>query len=588
MPSLNFFFPKSRRSEKDLDRKILERVKGESQKEIAEKTQALQAKVQELSETQEALLSIMEDMTKEEELVSLYESLQKITSERSFKELTNLIPSSLAEKFGFDQVILFTSSGVELSPAGFYLKEKGAWEKIQALSFPVTGEDFLSKTIYQRKINILEKPGETLSKSPQNDKKLFELLKPSYLSLIPLVLPNLTLGVLWAGFTEKGKLEKGQLRLLEVFTASSALALGNARLYAETLEEAGKTNAILEQTGEGMVGIDLNHNIFLYNDAAEEIFGIPEVRVLSRKEHDVLTILDKEGNPLGGKGKCLLIPIQKEGGFSDEVRIVNLKGGDVPAHLSARFIRDEGGKPLGVILTVRDIAKEKELEQTRKEFVFVASHELKAPVTAVEGNLSLILDNPQRVGSLDAETAEILYDIRVANRRLLDLVKDLLDVSRIETGTIKVEPQPVNLTPIIFSAVGDLKPLSEEKGLKVTTPQRGVLVLADPQRIEEVVSNLVSNAIKFNKEQGSVDIKVGEEKDRVIVSVSDTGMGMTPKDLANLFKRFWRSESAKDIEGTGLGLFITKELVAKMGGKIWVDSTYGKGTTFYVSLPKAK
>lgn len=234
-----------------------------------------------------------------------------------------------------------------------------------------------------------------------------------------------------------------------------------------------------------------------------------------------------------------------------------------------------------------------ELDQSQNQFVSIASHELLTPLSAIEGYLSLILEEHQ--GKVDHTAHGYLDKVYASAKRLSLLIEDLLSVSRIESGDIKIEPQSLNLANLISDAVEQLTPIAEQKNLKVTfnyDPKKPLPpVWADQDRSMQVVVNLLGNAIKYTPE-GEVIITLINDPDfnGSRVNIKDTGIGLSDDQQAHLFQKFYRasSEATRNISGTGLGLYITKSIVEKMNGKIGVESEVGKGSTFYFSLPYFK
>lgn len=234
----------------------------------------------------------------------------------------------------------------------------------------------------------------------------------------------------------------------------------------------------------------------------------------------------------------------------------------------------------------------KQLEKAHKkalalkdEFVFIASHELKAPVTAISGFVEFAQEEVKA-----PEAKKALSNLDKANQRLLKLVQDLLEVARAEAGRIEIETSPTDITIPTMDVIENLKPLADKKGLKITYSKKKLpKVLADPGRVSEILTNLVSNAIKYT-ENGAITISHKIKDAMAITSVSDTGVGIPKEDFPKIFGKFYRSgqDLVRAQEGTGLGLFIIKQIVERMDGKIWFESTEGRGSTFFFSLPLAK
>ena len=230
----------------------------------------------------------------------------------------------------------------------------------------------------------------------------------------------------------------------------------------------------------------------------------------------------------------------------------------------------------------------KELERLKDEFVFIAAHELRTPVTAIRGYAEMLGDVSQ---ALPEQAKEFVLRLQQSGGRLATLVNDLLEVARSQAGRLKVQTSPQDIVAIITATLAELKPLAEEKQHTIAfLPPAGLpLVLADKDKLQEVMVNLVGNAIKYTPPGGQVEVGVRQAEGLLVTSVKDSGIGIALGDQAKLFQRFFRveSEETKNIQGTGLGLFIVRQIVEHMNGKIWVESIKGQGSTFYFSLPIA-
>lgn len=229
----------------------------------------------------------------------------------------------------------------------------------------------------------------------------------------------------------------------------------------------------------------------------------------------------------------------------------------------------------------------KQLEALKDEFVFIAAHELKTPVAAMKGYLSLILDGT--TGTITDGTRAFIEKVVASDNRLVQLVNDLLEVARSQAGRLTIKVAPIALPPPIKNTLDEVRSLADEKSVKMVyaVPSDLPNVLADAERIKEVMVNLVGNAIKY----GAKTITITHERvdNDVVTHVADDGFGMSPTAVAKLFEKFYRvqTDKTKDIQGTGLGLFIVRQIIEKMNGKIWVISEEGKGSTFSFSLPVA-
>lgn len=233
------------------------------------------------------------------------------------------------------------------------------------------------------------------------------------------------------------------------------------------------------------------------------------------------------------------------------------------------------------------LAKQREVNQTMSDFLSVATHELKAPMSIIKGYISNVIEDTQPPLNNDAK--EQLGVALAQTDRLNGLVQDLLNVSRVEQGRVTYEIQRVVLSEVLVPIVKNYTMIAAEKNITIQyTPDPGIAVIADQGRVQEIFTNLVDNAVKYSQ-AGSITITVRAEMSRVIISVHDTGIGMTSEQRSRLFQRFYRvkTEETKDISGTGLGLWIIKKYAEAMGGTITVDSIVGSGSEFCVTLPKS-
>lgn len=230
----------------------------------------------------------------------------------------------------------------------------------------------------------------------------------------------------------------------------------------------------------------------------------------------------------------------------------------------------------------------KRLQELKNEFVFIAAHELRTPITATKGFISMLLEEGPKVVSKKIK-ADYINPIWQANERLIQVVDNILEIARSDAGRLKIAVAPCDLAPAVKEILTEIKPLADDKNITLDYigPQTLPQVLADLPRVNEVLINLLSNAIKYGKEKGWIKIYHEIDHRAVITHVEDNGMGMSAPEQEHIFEKYFRVESAatKVIKGTGLGLFITKELVEKMGGNIWFASHEDIGTRFSFSLP---
>lgn len=231
----------------------------------------------------------------------------------------------------------------------------------------------------------------------------------------------------------------------------------------------------------------------------------------------------------------------------------------------------------------------KRLEELKNEFVYIAAHELRSPVTAIKGYLELVFDG--EAGTLTPEMEHLLSPVRKANDRLVNLVNDLLKVARSEAGKLEITLSPADIRKEVTAILEEIKPLADKRNMTILyTPQENLpLVAINTGSFKEVIMNFISNAVKYGNDNGTITVTHEINNGMVATAIADNGRGMSEEDQQHLFEKFFRAADVKktSIEGTGLGLFITKELVEKMGGVLTVTSVLGIGTTFTVTFKQA-
>jgi two-component system phosphate regulon sensor histidine kinase PhoR len=246
----------------------------------------------------------------------------------------------------------------------------------------------------------------------------------------------------------------------------------------------------------------------------------------------------------------------------------------------------EKGRVNGCLTVIRDITELKKLETMRQDFVANVSHELKTPLTSIMGFVETLQE-----GALDDKehSRQFLAIIQEHARRLNSLVNDLLDLSLIETKAVDLDRKDLNLKTLVDGIVAGFKNQIQKKSLRIDNElPAGLSIRADKDRIEQVLTNLIDNAVKFNKEKGDIRIFSSEETDGLKITVDDTGIGIPRKDLPRIFERFYRVDKARSRElgGTGLGLSIVKHIVELHGGRAGVESSEGLGSQFWFILPR--
>jgi signal transduction histidine kinase/ActR/RegA family two-component response regulator len=359
-----------------------------------------------------------------------------------------------------------------------------------------------------------------------------------------------------------------------VLERTSDLAEALQREHAE----ASKTQAVLQSIDDGVIVFDQDRQAIVANPAVCAIAECDEAGVLG---HDISAVMGKAVSEEDQAVVCSLI----EGQGQSRTALKVAWGRKIVAIGLAPVKLPSTDRP-GTVMVLRDITREAEVDRMKSEFVSMVSHELRTPMTAIKGYLELFLMGA--AGSDPAVQRNFLEVVKSNADRLSDMVDELLDMSRIEAGKVQMHLQAVSVQRIVCDVAMMLQKGFDDRNLPLCPdiPDDLPDVLADPGRLTQIVTNLLSNALKYTFE-GRVDVIARVVGDHVQVDVADTGIGMTEEDQTRLFTRFFRASTAreKDVPGTGLGLSITRSLIEMHGGYIWVKSAEGQGSTFSFTLP---
>ncbi len=347
-----------------------------------------------------------------------------------------------------------------------------------------------------------------------------------------------------------------------------------ARKKAE--EERDKTQIIITNFADGLLVFDPENKLFLINPQAENFFGV------KAKEIEGQPILELTKFPnlkplvdlLGGKIKGVFrkeLPIKEN--LTLEVSTLPLMRGE---------------ERLGTLVILHDITREKMVERMKTEFVSISAHQLRTPLSAIKWSLKMLLDGD--LGEITEEQKSFIQKTYEANEKMIELINDLLDVTRIEEGRYLYKTEPAEIEEIIKKVLSSLKQIAINKKIELIfkkSKEKLPKIILDKEKIGLAIQNIVENAINYTLAGGKVTVSLKCVKKEVEVSVSDTGVGIPKDQQKRVFSKFFRGSNAIRMEtrGTGLGLYITKNIIEAHGGKIWFESEEGKGTTFYFTLP---
>lgn len=385
---------------------------------------------------------------------------------------------------------------------------------------------------------------------------------------VPIVREDQVLAIITLESRNLDAFTQENLEFIERLAARAAVAIDNARLFGETQRERRKLELILGSTADAVIVVGYDGQLLLVNPAAVANFNLPPKENYTGRSFESVF------------GDTPIAPIYENAcklnqGFIEEVNLARER----TFHVSVVPTPEVGWS-----MVMHDITPFKVTERLKNELVATASHDLKTPLNVIMGYLDLI----EATEPLSAEGLDYKVRAERAIWHMLDLIDDLLNLARIESG-ITLHPNDVNV-PLMFKQIIDrlALPLREKQiTVNIDTPPDMPPILADEGRLNQIMSNLITNAIKYNLDGGHIWISASLNESFVHIAVQDDGMGISPEDQAHVFGRFYRVRNADTqfIDGTGLGLAIVKSLVEAHGGQIGLDSRLGEGSTFYFTIP---
>ena len=332
-----------------------------------------------------------------------------------------------------------------------------------------------------------------------------------------------------------------------------------------------------------------HQKIVIFNEASQNLTGYTKDEVIGDHIGKVIRVFDRDQELLPFDYCPINVNVSEDGAVftKKDLKVVG-KNKEFFANLVVGKVKEESNNNLGCILALHDITEEKRLEEMKLDFVSMAAHELRTPLTSLRGYLSILIKETKTI--LKPEEATFLSRSDISAQQLSALVDNLLNVSRIENHKLTINIEPVDIRPLIQQAIEQIMERAAEKKIalefkKDDSPLPKVLI--DRLRIGEVLGNLLSNAIAYTKEGGKVTIWTERKDDLVVTHVQDTGEGIPKESLQHLFTKFFRisGKLEQTTKGTGLGLYISKEIIQMHHGEIWVESEAGVGSTFSFSLP---
>jgi signal transduction histidine kinase len=502
------------------------------------------------------------------------------------------ISRALTQELDLDKLlgrILYISAEMLAGQAGLIAlrAEKGGWKIATRLGISANLARYLEPLLAE----IPDNEDPARFELPEVNRLLQNLARTVGLGLLtgvglPLITRERVIGVIFVFRNYPGIFSSNDRALLQSFANQAAIAVDNAQLYQQVIQDKQRMDALLDSAADGILILSPVHIITRCNPAFARMLGEAMNNIVDKSHETVIDLkchkdmLTLEQAEAGGWPLTPNATLYVEGDLQRSSKVA------LPVGITYAPLISAEGNLLNIIATVRDITRFREAEEIKSTFISVISHELKTPVALIKGY----------VGTLRREDAdwdrEIVKDslavIEEEADRLTNLIENLLDASRLQAGGLSINPTDLALDVLAERIAKRFQTQASIHKIMVEFPENFPIVNGDETRLEQVLANLVSNAIKYSPEGGEIRIRGQILAQQVIVCVSDQGPGVAPEDIPHIFDRFYRSSIAKrTTKGAGLGLYLARAVIEAHGGQIWVDTQPGKGARICFSIPRS-
>lgn len=355
----------------------------------------------------------------------------------------------------------------------------------------------------------------------------------------------------------------------------------------EIVEQRAKADALFSSMGDGAIVTDEKGNISRINQAALDMLGFGKKELIGQWFPKAIMATTEEGDAIEPFDRIVTNAFMKGKAASGRTWYLTKPGRQIPVFVTVSPIM-LNDKPVGAIEVFRDISHDLEVDRMKSEFISIASHQLRTPLSAINTYASLVATGFH--GPLNKDQKELMDVILTSAEKMNDLITVLLDISRLEAGKLHVNIQKVDLNELLETILQELSPLAEDRNIQilVKSPSANLITKSDPLLLGEIYTNLISNAIKYSRDNGKIDIELQDAANKIVFSVHDNGYGIPENQQKRVFTKFFRATnvSKRDTNGTGLGLYMAKQVAELLQGRLWFESRPKRGSTFYFSLQK--
>lgn len=402
---------------------------------------------------------------------------------------------------------------------------------------------------------------------------------------LPLIARKQVIGVIFIFRNYAGGFSANDRALLQSFADQAAIAVHNAQLYTQVRREKRRMDALLDSAADGIIILTPDHVIERCNPAFAHMLGKPVKDLLGHFHHDIIQWEQHEDGLTLEQAEAGGWPLTPNATLYIEGDIKRENALPLPVGITYAPLLSQEGILVNIIATVRDISHFREADELKSTFISVISHELKTPVALIKGYVSTLRREDATWDPLIVKDS--LEVIEEEADRLTEMIDNLLDASRLQAGALSINLTDVNLMDLVERIAQKFRTQSNIHNIVIDFPETFPVILADDDRMSQVISNLISNAIKYSPQGGDIQISAQVHAQHVVICVHDQGPGIASEDIPYVFNRFYRSSKAsRTTKGAGLGLYLARAVVEAHGGRIWVDPKPGDGARVCFSLPR--
>lgn len=403
---------------------------------------------------------------------------------------------------------------------------------------------------------------------------------------LPLIAGQHVVGLIFIFRNYPGVFSANDRALLQSFGDQAAVAIRNAQLYLQVIREKQRMDALLDSAADGMLILANNHVIERCNPAMSRMLGIPTENIRGKLHEEIIRFAGRQQGRSLEQAEAGGWPLTPHATLYIEGDLIREQAQPLPVGITYAPLVTPEGNLLNIIATVRDITRFREADELKSTFISVISHELKTPVALIKGYVgTLRREDAVWERSIVEDSLEVIEE---EADRLTELIENLLDASRLQAGALKINQTDMFLDQCAKRIVERFRTQTSKHTFLVDFPENFPVILGDEDRLEQVLSNLISNAIKYSPDGGEIRVTGQIRPEQVIVCISDQGPGVAPEDIPHIFDRFYRApDAARTTKGAGLGLYLARAVIEAHKGRIWVDPKPGDGARICFALPRS-